>query len=162
VRTVTGGKIAAAEAYFDWQTMAEQLGFQMRSNPTVGGEFRFGYAVRASTGSSTIPGAFSLTWLDARSEQEAEEIKLTAAAVAAELNAPPGFLGWIGMEIGRRLYTITTWENTDAVRAVLRNSTHLAAVNRFFANDLGAATKHRCGLLTTSTRCGCDALPVRS
>ena len=119
--------------------MAEQLGFQMRPLPPADGPFQFGYAVRAASGSDTVPGAFSLTWIDARSEQEAEEVKLTAAAVAAELAQEPGFLSWVGMEIGSRLYTITAWESPDAVRAVMRNSTHLAAVKRFFTEDLGAA-----------------------
>jgi steroid delta-isomerase-like uncharacterized protein len=139
VFTVTDGKITSAEGYFDRQALAEQLGFQMRPLPPVAGPFQFGYAVRASAGSSKVPGAFSLTWIDARSDQEAEEIKLTAAVVAAELAQQPGFLSWVGMEIGSRLYTITAWESENAVRAVMRNSTHLAAVKRFLAEDLGAA-----------------------
>ena len=139
VFTFTAGKITSVEGYFDRQAMAEQLGFQMRPLPTMAGPFQFGYAVRASTGSSTIPGAFSLTWIDARSEQEAEEIKLTAAVVAVELAQEPGFLSWVGIEIGSRLYTITAWESQDAVRAVMRNSTHLAAVKRFLTEDFGAA-----------------------
>jgi steroid delta-isomerase-like uncharacterized protein len=139
VFTVTAGKITSAEGYFDRQAMAEQLGFQMRPLPPVAGPFQFGYAVRASAGSSKIPGAFSLTWIDARSEQEAEEIKLTAAVVAMELAQQPGFLSWVGMEIGSRLYTITAWESETAVREVMRNSTHLAAVKRFLTEDFGAA-----------------------
>ena len=98
---LTAGKITSVEGYFDRQTMAEQLGFQMRPLPTVAGPFQFGYAVRASTGSTTTPGAFSLTWIDARSDQEAEEIKLTAAVVAVELAQQAGFLSWVGMEIGQ-------------------------------------------------------------
>jgi steroid delta-isomerase-like uncharacterized protein len=139
VFTVTGGKITSVEGYFDRQTLAEQLGFQMRPLPPVAGPFQFGYAVRASAGRAKVPGAFSLTWLDARSQEEAEEIKLTAAVVAAELTQEPGFLSWVGMEIGSRLYTITAWESQDAVRAIMRNSTHLAAVKRFRTEDFGAA-----------------------
>jgi steroid delta-isomerase-like uncharacterized protein len=139
VFTVAAGEITSAEGYFDRQTLAEQLGFQMRPLPPVAGPFQFGYAVRASAGSGKVPGAFSLTWLDARSEQEAEEIKLTAAMVAAELTQEPGFLSWVGMEIGSRLYTITAWESQDAVRAVMRNGTHLAAVKRRLTEDFAAA-----------------------
>jgi len=139
VFTVTAGKIGSVEAYFDRQAMAEQLGFQMRPLPAVAGPFQFGYAVRASAGSSEIPGAFSLTWIDVRSEEEAEEVKLTAAVVAVELAQEPGFISWIGLEIGSRLYTITAWESENAVRAVMRNRTHLAAVKRFLTEDFGAA-----------------------
>jgi hypothetical protein len=102
--------------------------------------FRFGTAVRACAGSTRTPGAFSLTWVDVRSPEEAEEVRLTAAAVAAELAAEPGFISWMGLEIGSRLYTITAWESSDAVGAVLRNRTHQAVVRRFFTGNLGAAT----------------------
>ena len=139
VFTVTAGEITSAEGYFDRQGLAEQLGFQMRPLPPVAGPFQFGYAVRASAGRGTVPGAFSLTWIDVRSQHEADEVKLTAAAVAAELAREPGFLSWVGMEIGSRLYTITAWESPDAVRAVMRNSTHLAAVKRFLTEDFCAA-----------------------
>ena len=139
VFTVTDGKITSAEGYFDRQALAEQLGLQMRPLPPVAGPFQFGYAVRASAGSSKVPGAFSLTWIDARSEEEAEEVKLTAAVVVAELSQRPGFLSWVGMEIGTRLYTITAWESQDAVREVMRNGTHLAAVKRFLTEDFCAA-----------------------
>ena len=59
--------------------------------------------------------------------------------VAAELTGQPGFLSWIGLEIGRRLYTITAWESVDAAREIMRNNTHLAAAKRFLTEDFGAA-----------------------
>jgi steroid delta-isomerase-like uncharacterized protein len=139
VLTVKAGKITNARGYYDRQEMAEQLGFQMRPLLPVAGTFQFGYAVRTATDSGAIPGAFSLTWIDARSEQEAEEIKMTAAVVAAELTEQPGFISWLGLEIGSRLYTITAWDSPEAVRAVMRNRTHVAAVKRLFAGGLGSA-----------------------
>jgi steroid delta-isomerase-like uncharacterized protein len=133
------GRVTSAAGYFDRQGLAEQLGFEMRPLPPAAGPFQFGYAIRASAGSSTAPGAFSLTWIEARSQAEADEIKLTAAVVAAELAKQPGFLSWIGLEIGRRLYTITAWECVDAAREIMRNTTHLAAAKRFLTEDFGAA-----------------------
>ncbi len=133
------GRVTSAKGYFDRQGLAEQLGFEMRPLPPVAGPFQFGYAVRASAGSSTAPGAFSLTWIEARSQAEADEVKLTAAVVATELAKQPGFLSWIGLEIGSRLYTITAWESVDAAREIMRNNTHLAAARRFLTEDFGAA-----------------------
>jgi len=101
--------------------------------------FQFGTAVRVCAGSTRTPGAFSLTWVDVQSDEEAEEVRLSAAAVAAELAGEPGFISWMGLEIGRRLYTITAWESSDAVGAVRRNRTHQAVMRRFFAGNLGAA-----------------------
>jgi hypothetical protein len=40
VFTVTAGEITSAEGYFDRQTLAEQLGFQMRPLPPVAGPFQ--------------------------------------------------------------------------------------------------------------------------
>ena len=60
------------------------------------------------------------------------------SVVAAELTQEPGFLSWVGMEIGSRLYTITAWESQDAVRAIMRNGTHLAAVKRRLTEDFAA------------------------
>jgi hypothetical protein len=87
--------------------------------------------------------------------------------VAAELANEPGFISWTGMEIGSRLYTITAWEGNDAVRAVMRNSTHQAAVRRFVTGTLGSAAStsvwradHINGVWV---RCpGCDSMIVRS
>ena len=88
---------------------------------------------------ATIPAAVSLTWVDVRSEQEADQVKLTAAAIAAEMTSEPGFIGWLGVEIGSRLYTITAWDDADAVNALMRSTTHKEAVRQFFNEDLGAA-----------------------
>lgn len=107
--------------------------------PDAIGPFQSGFAVRAASGSSKVPGAVSLTWIDARSEEEKEQIKLMAAAVAIELTKAPGFLSWLGLGIAGRLYTITTWESEEAVRAVMRSSAHMDAVKRFFSGDVGAA-----------------------
>jgi steroid delta-isomerase-like uncharacterized protein len=139
VITVTGGKIGSVEGYFDRQTLSEQLGLQMRALPPAAGPFQFGYAVRAASGRTTIPGAVSLTWIDVRSEQEAEQVKLAAAAVAAELGSEPGFISWLGVEIASRLYTITAWENADAVGALQRGTAHKDAMRQFYTQDLGAA-----------------------
>src|SRR5262249_59419690 len=79
------------------------------------------------------------TWEGVGSPEEAEEISLTVAAVAADLATEPGFISWMGLEIGSRLYTITAWESGDAVSAVVRNRPHQAVVRRFFTGNLGAA-----------------------
>ncbi len=139
VISLRSGQIASLEGYFDRQALAEQLGPQLRALQPAADPFQFGYAVRAASGRATTAGAFSLTWVDVRSEQEADQVKLTAAAIAAELTSEPGFIGWLGVEIGSRLYTITAWDDADAVRALMRSTTHKEAIRQFFTEDLGAA-----------------------
>jgi steroid delta-isomerase-like uncharacterized protein len=174
VITIAGGEIKSVEGLFDRETLSEQLGSQMRAQPPSADPFQFGYAVRTTSGRTTTPGAVSLTWIDVRSEQEADQVKLTAAAIGAELTGEPGFISWLGLEIGSRLYTITAWEDAEAVGALLRNATHKEAVKQFFNADLGAAAAtgvwrvHHlnpvrvrclsCGQMTDPVRCNgtCD------
>lgn len=139
VITVTGGKIGSVQGYFDRQTLAEQLGLQVIVQPHAIGPFQFGYAVRAAGDSQKVPGAVGLTWLDARSEEEVQQVRDLTAQIVAELTNTPGFIGWLGVVIAGRMYTITTWETEDAVRTVMRTSAHQQAVKRFFAEDFTAS-----------------------
>ena len=81
----------------------------------------------------------SLTWIEARSPEEADEIRGISRPLAAELTKGPGCVSWLGCGIGNRLYTITAWESVDAVQQVWRSSLHDGAVKRFFADDFAAA-----------------------
>jgi steroid delta-isomerase-like uncharacterized protein len=137
--TAADGKIGCVEGFFDRQTMAEQLGLQVIVQPHAAGPFQFGYAVRAAAGSKKVPGAVSLTWIDARSPEEADQIRAISRPLAAELTGVPGFISWFGVGIANRLYTITAWESEDAARQVMRSAAHKAAVKRFFTDDFGAA-----------------------
>ena len=124
VITLADGKIGSVQGYFDRQTMAEQLGLQVIVQPHAIGPFQFGYAARAAGDSCKVPGAVGLTWLDTRSEEEAQQVRELTVQIVAELATAPGFIGWLGVVIVGRMYTITTWETEDAVRAVLRSSAH--------------------------------------
>jgi steroid delta-isomerase-like uncharacterized protein len=137
--TVVDGKIGSVEGYFDRQTMAEQLGLQVLIQPHAAGPFQFGYAVRAAAGSREPPGAVSLTWIDARSSEEADQVRATSRPLAAELAKAPGFISWLGVGIANRLYTITAWESEDAIKQAMRNSLHAGAIKRFFTEDFCAA-----------------------
>jgi steroid delta-isomerase-like uncharacterized protein len=81
--TVADGKIGAVEGYFDRQAMAEQLGLQVFMQPHAAGPFQFGYAVRAAAASREPAGAVSLTWIDARSPEEADQVRALTRPMAA-------------------------------------------------------------------------------
>jgi steroid delta-isomerase-like uncharacterized protein len=138
IATAEGG-VRWVEGYFDRQTMAEQLGLQVILQPWAAGPFRFGNAVQAAGADRTRPGAVSLTWVDVRSDAEAEEVRAYSRPLAAALTKVPGFLSWMGINIGNRLMTITAWESEEAARQVMRQSLHREAVKRFFTEDFGAA-----------------------
>ena len=161
VITLADGKIGSVQGYFDRQTMAEQLGLQVIVQPHAIGPFQFGYAARAAGDSCKVPGAVGLTWLDTRSEEEAQQVRELTVQIVAELATAPGFIGWLGVVIAGRMYTITTWETEDAVRAVLCSSAHQLAVKRQLTEDFIAhattsvwVPHHINTLWTRCTSCG--------
>jgi steroid delta-isomerase-like uncharacterized protein len=131
--------LRSVEGYFDRQTMAEQLGLQVLVQPHTAGPFQFGYGVRTDAGHRTRPGAVSLTWIETRSQAEAGQVRAISRPLAAELRTVPGFLSWMGVGIGNRMFTITAWESEQAARQVMRQPIHREGVRQFFAEDLGAA-----------------------
>ncbi len=72
---VEGDKVRSVQGYFDRSTFVEQLGLQVIVQPRSVGPFSFGSSVRAQSGKRTKPGAFSLTWIQVRSEEEAQEVR---------------------------------------------------------------------------------------
>jgi steroid delta-isomerase-like uncharacterized protein len=141
VITTTDDGVSSVEGYFDRQTMFEQLGLQVLVQPRSAGPFRFGYGLKTETETADppVPGAITLTWIATRSEAEADEVRALTRPLAAGLRELPGFLSWMGVGIGDRLYTITAWESEEAARQVMEQPIHKQAVKRFFSEDFGAA-----------------------
>ena len=133
------GKITSVDSYFDRQTMAEQLGFQVIVQPDEEGPWQLGYAYRTTTGSKQAAGAVALTWMDVRSDAEARHVEALGDEVAAELMKVPGFISLVGAGIGSRLFTITAWESADGIRETMRNIPHANAMKHFFTQDFAAA-----------------------
>jgi hypothetical protein len=147
--TVESGKIVAVERHFDRQTMAEQLGFQVIVQPGSDGIWQLGYSWRATAGSTAEPGAISLTWTEARSQEEAEQLEEIGGLFGAELTEAPGFISVVTGGIGSRLFTIAAWEKEEDIRSALRNRLHTDGVKRFHSEDFlgsfgsGIFTAHR-------------------
>jgi hypothetical protein len=106
VITLRDTGLLSVEGYFDQRTFLEQLGVQLAVQPANVGPLAFGTSVRFRSSNTSIPGALSLTWIDVRSEAENEEVKQRTRAIVAELARVPGFIGWVGIVIAERLYTL--------------------------------------------------------
>ncbi len=139
---VDAEKIHSVQGYFDSGALPRTLGLDVIVQPKAIGPFGFGTSVRASTGKTTTPGAFSITWLEARTDEERKEVHESARRVALEMLAMPGFISWVGATVGDRMMTITAWESADAMAPLMRGGEHRSAVGRFFSPELarGAAT----------------------
>ena len=69
----------------------------------------------------------------------------------------PGFVAWIGVVIANRMFTITAWEDAEALAQLRRDGTHPEAMEKFFASELGSSAMTSVWKPGVSTRCGCDA-----
>ena len=137
--TVDGDKVRSVQGYFDQKTFVEQLGLQAIVQPYAIGPFSFGTSVRATTGKWTKPGAFSLTWIEVGSDEEANEVRERGRQVVQEMMQLPGFISSANMVQGRRLITTTAWEDAEAPKQLLRGGAHKEAMDRFFGPDFAVA-----------------------
>ena len=139
---VDAGKIHSVHGYFDSGALPRALGLDVIVQPRAIGPFGFGTSVRASNGNTATPGAFSITWLEARTAEERKEVSESSRKVAMEMLAMPGFISWVGATVGDRMMTITAWESADAMAPLMKGGEHRSAVGRFFSPELarGAAT----------------------
>jgi rubrerythrin len=99
----------------------------------------FGTSVRFRSSNTSVPGALSMTWIDVRSEAEGEEVKHRSRAIVADMARVPGFIGWVGIVIAERLYTLALWDDPDTIRQLTASAQHKAAARQVFETDFGAA-----------------------
>ncbi len=139
VVTVGEAGLLSVEGYFDQRTLLDQLGVQVTVQPANAGPLAFGTSTRFRTGSTTVPGAISVTWIDVGSKAEAEGVKERSRGIVAELAQLPGFIGWVGIGIAERLYTLTLWDDPDSIRRLRASPKHETAAREVFQSDLGTA-----------------------
>lgn len=136
--TTDGNGIRSVRGYFDQRTLVDQLGFEVLVQPTTAGPFSFGNSVSVGTGKDTTPGAFSLTRISVRSEEEIEEVSQYARQILQEMMAMPGFLSAVNSRAGNRMYTVTAWEDSEGPRRMMHTGTHREAMTRFFGPAFSA------------------------
>ena len=131
--------IASVTGYFDTAALPRQLGLQIVVQPYQIGPFEFGNSVSVQSGNRARPGAFSVTQLRARTDEEAEEIRNYSRQIAQEMCSMEGFITTILATVGHRMMTITAWEQPEHVDAIYKNAAHTEAMNKFFGEDLASA-----------------------
>ena len=132
---VAGDRVRSVVGYFDSAVIPRQLGMQVVVQPARVGPFEFGSSAYVSA-SPAEPGAVSLTVLEARSAEEVEEIRERSRAVVTDLLAATGFISWLGVVVGERMYTITAWEGPDDPAQLRESPAHAEAMRRFFGPEL--------------------------
>jgi steroid delta-isomerase-like uncharacterized protein len=139
--TVRGGKVETVKGYFDSAEVPRQLGMQVVVQPTAVGPVEFGTSVYMNLGKPTRPGAFSITSLRIRSEEEGETVSQYSQRILQELAASKGFISTVLGRAGSHMFTVTAWESPEDSRQ-MDGGAHREAVDAFFRKDftLGGVT----------------------
>ena len=136
---VRDGKVERVQGFFDRTTLMEQLGVMSVVQPHAVGPIRFGVCTQVRSANQAPPGALSLTMIDARTDDEVQQIREASRQIMLQLPSMPGFLTFQGAIVGRRLTTVTLWETSEAARQVVREANHRQATAQLFGGELGGA-----------------------
>ena len=132
---IEDGKIVSLQGYFDSGAVPRALGLDIIVQPSSIGPFGFGTSVRASNGSTALPGAFSITNFFARTPEEVVLIKESGRKIAMEMLSMPGFISFVSVVVGDCLMTVTAWESTDSMAPLMRQGEHRSMVSRYFTSE---------------------------
>jgi len=137
----TADRVSSVVGYFDTATMLTQLGLQAHITPSdIEGVTEFGIGIRVETGRDTIPGAFTITWIDVDPEHQMDLVDATTNIVTEQLGNEQ-YLGACFATIGRRNYTFTAWTNPEAAQEALRGDAHSSAMKLAQSGGLGDSAR---------------------
>lgn len=135
---IEGDKIRSVTGYFDSRAVPDQLGLQVVVQPHSTGPFSFGTSTVVQTGKRSKPGAFSITAIEARTEEEVGKIRELSRAISMEMKNIPGFIGATMITAGKRMMTVSAWESAENPRALQTAGAHPEAMRKFFSPELSA------------------------
>jgi steroid delta-isomerase-like uncharacterized protein len=135
---VEGDRIRSVQGYFDQKAFLEQLGLQVIAQPFSIGPAVFGTSSYVPFRSHVKPGAFSLTALQVRSDEEVTQVREISRQITREMAQMPGALSFMGVVIGHRMYTIAAWEDAEQPRQLLMGGAHKEAMAKFFGPEISS------------------------
>ncbi|MGB6193524.1 MAG: ester cyclase [Terracidiphilus sp.] len=136
---VEGGRICSVQGYFDGGAVPRSLGLDVIVQPSTIGPFEFGVSARVSSGNKAVPGAFSLTNIEARNDEEKATIRDFGRQISQDMLSMPGFISVVTATVGSRMMTIAAWENQESMAPLMKGGAHRVAVDRYFRSELGRA-----------------------
>jgi steroid delta-isomerase-like uncharacterized protein len=134
--TTANGRVISVVGYFDPGSVPRQLGLQVVVMPYEAGPFKFGMSVAAQTGKRDVPGAFSITHLEALDGAAAARISDSSRRIITEMLKAEGFIGVMTATIGQRQVTLSAWSTPEAAAKFTREGTHATMMKPFFAGEL--------------------------
>lgn len=98
----------------------------------------FGYSMRVSSGNPNPPGVIALTWIVGKDDSERQRIREHSKQNLQDFLKEPGFISIVTGFIGLRGFTVTAWEDEDALRRGLSGH-HATAMRELFGQDFVAS-----------------------
>jgi steroid delta-isomerase-like uncharacterized protein len=130
-------RISKVVGYFDTGLMLTQLGLQVHLSPADIDPFlKFGLGIRVDTGRDTIPGAFTVTWIEVEPEDVAALNEATEKIIV-DLLENPGYLGTCFATVGKRNLTFSAWESLEVAEAALGRGAHAQAMGLSRSGGIG-------------------------
>jgi predicted ester cyclase len=132
---LTDGRLRWVRRSFDQLALAGALHLQTIVEPYSDGDLTFGHSMRSWV-SKAKPGALGMTWLLARDESEKLAIRERAREIIKHFVEVPGFIGIVTGFAGLHGFTLTAWENEEALRLATHSGAHSEAMHAFRKDNL--------------------------
>ncbi len=99
---------------------------------------QYGYSLRAASGNPRPPGVIALTWITAKDASERERIRAHSRQNVQDFMAEPGFISIVTGFTGLRGFTVTAWEDEQAMKRGLGKH-HAVAMRELFGESFVAS-----------------------
>jgi steroid delta-isomerase-like uncharacterized protein len=123
------------QRHFDQKTLYEQIGMQVIVEPILQGKAFYGYSKRVASGNSAVPAMLGTTWIRFRDQSEVDHIRTHSAKIIHDFLDEPGFISIVTGAAGDHAFTVTAWENEEALYSALDKS-HSRAKHDFRTGDI--------------------------
>ena len=147
--TLRDGKVSTVRGYFDSARVPRQLGLDVIVQPKEVGPFRFGVSTVVQTGKTQEPGAFSITYLEARDDAAVQAVREGSRASLIDMLKMEGFIAATTSTVGHRMVTVSAWNTPEDSRRVMKEGMHASVMGGFYDGSLARGgftsvwTKHR-------------------
>jgi len=89
---------------------------QVIVEPLSQGKAFYGYSKRVPSGNPAVPAVMGITWIRFRDQSELDRIRTHSAKIIQDFLDEPGFISIVTGAAGDRAFTVTAWENEEALQ----------------------------------------------
>jgi steroid delta-isomerase-like uncharacterized protein len=130
-------RISKVVGYFDTGLLLTQLGLQVHLSPQDMDPFlKFGLGIRVDTGRETIPGAFTVTWIEVEPD-DTPALNEATEKIVVDFLENPGYLGTCFAIVGKRNWTFSAWESVEVAEAAVGRGAHAQAMQLMRSGGIG-------------------------